>query len=203
MRRATGIGLVLAIALGAAAAARAQDGTLTTERVERALARYGHEPSVGRVVRAAVAIGRHDPARARDAMERARLAGLLPVARVGVRRGQAIDLRSLTSATGERSNVYTDDDLMIEGSVVFRLDRLLFAPEEAALLRELRALEDARRELVRAVVTLYFERRRVQLEQDLLGRRELAQALRVLEIEAILDALTDGAFARMRRAEPD
>lgn len=196
--------IVLALALASVGPelARAQDAALTPERIEAALERYRHEPSVGRVVRAALATRAVDPARARDAIDRARLAGLLPNARVGIRRGQAVDLRSLTSTTGERTNVYTDDDLMIEGSVIFRLDRLLSPPQEAALLRELRALEDARADLVRAVVALYFERRRLQLERDLLGRRELAHALRILEIEALLDALTGGEFARMLRASP-
>jgi hypothetical protein len=178
--------------------ARAQEEALTRERIEAALARYRYEPTVTSVVRTALAAGDADPARARDAIDRARLAGLLPVVRAGLRRGQAVDLRALTSGTGERTNVYTDDDLMLEASVVFRLDRLLFATDEPALLRELRALEEARAQLVRAVVALYFERRRLQLERDLLGRRDLPSTLRILEIEALLDLMTDGAFRRAR-----
>lgn len=188
--------LALLLAVGGPRGVSAQAPALTPARIEEALARYRHEPSVGTVVRAALATRALDPARARDAMERARLSGLLPTARAGVRRGQAVDLRALTSNTGDRTNVYTDDDLMIEGSVVLRLDRLLFAPDEGALLRELRALEEARAELVRAVVALYFERRRLQLERDLVNRNDVPTALRILEIEALLDAMTDGAFTR-------
>ncbi len=194
----------LACALLAALPAAAQEEAITPERLEMALYRYRHEPSAADVVRAALATHAADPARARDAMDRARLSGLLPTARAALRRGQAIDLRGLTGAP-DSANVSTGDDLIVEGSLVFRLDRLLFAPEEGRLLGELRALEQARVELLRAVIGLYFERRRLQLERDLLGRRDLATALRVLELEALLDAFTAGAFTRMmgpRQPEP-
>ncbi len=195
--------VVLALALGfVAAPAAAQEGApaLTEARIEAALDRYRSEPSVERVVRAALATRARDPARARDAIDRARLRGLLPTARAGIRRGQAIDLRGLTDIDG--ANVSTDDDLMVEGSVVFQLDRLIFAPEEVGLLRELRALEAEQLELVRAVVALYFERRRLQLERDLLHQRDLVRSMRILEAEALLDVFTAGAFTRMMGDPP-
>lgn len=193
--------IVIGLALGCVAAtASAQEGgaVLSEERIEAALHRYRREPSVERVLRAAIATRARDPARARDAIDRARLRGLLPTARAGIRRGQAIDLRGLTDNDG--ANVSTDDDLMVEGSVVFQLDRLVFAPEEVGLLRELRALEAEQLELVRAVVALYFERRRLQLERDLLGQRDLVRSMRILEAEALLDVFTAGAFTRMMGA---
>lgn len=202
--RGAGAALALAWALCAGPTAAAQEATVTPERLEMALYRYRHEPSAADVVRAALATHTSDPARARDAIDRARLSGLLPTARAALRRGQAIDLRGLTGAP-DSGNLSTGDDLIVEGSVVFRLDRLIFAPEEGRLLGELRALEQARVELVRAVIGLYFERRRLQLERDLLGRRDLASAVRILEAEALLDAFTAGAFTRMmgaRQPEP-
>ncbi|HEY8429359.1 MAG TPA: hypothetical protein VIL20_13325 [Sandaracinaceae bacterium] len=191
------IGIAIALA---PSGARAQDGpALTPERIEAALRRYRHEPSAMEVVRAALATRTADPARAHDAIDRARLSGLLPTARARLRRGQAIDLRGITGVPTD-ANVSTGDDLMVEGSLVFRLDRLVFAPDEGRLLSELRALEQARTEIVRAVIALYYERRRLQLERDLLGRRDLATALRILEIEALLDGFTGGAFTRMMNA---
>lgn len=182
--------LVLAMPSGAAA-----QEAITDARIEAALRRYRDEPSVQRVLQAALATRSRDPSRARDAIERARLRGLLPTARAGIRRGQAIDLRDLTGADG--ANVSTDDDLMLEASLVFQLDRLVFAPEEVGLLRELRALEAEQLELVRAVVALYFERRRLQLERDLLHQRDVVRAMRILETEALLDVFTAGGFTRM------
>lgn len=182
--------LVLAMPSGAAA-----QEAITDARIEAALRRYRDEPSVQRVLQAALATRSRDPSRARDAIDRARLRGLLPTARAGIRRGQAIDLRDLTGADG--ANVSTDDDLMLEASLVFQLDRLVFAPEEVGLLRELRALEAEQLELVRAVVALYFERRRLQLERDLLHQHDVVRAMRILETEALLDVFTAGGFTRM------
>jgi hypothetical protein len=198
--------LALLSGLPAAATAQQSEPAIAPERIEAALYRYRHEPSVERVVRAALRTRAYDPGRARDAMDRARVSGLLPNLRARVRRGQAVDLRALgLGGDAERTNLYQDDDLMLEGTAIFHLDRLLFAPQEVGLMRELRALEQARAELVRAVVSLYFERRRMQLERDLLGRTDLARAIRILETEALLNTFTDGAFARMmgaRQREP-
>lgn len=181
--------LVLVIA----APARAQ---ISPEQIEEALAYYDGEPRVDQVVRDALRAQSAHPGRVRDAMDRARVTGVLPIARVAIRRGQAIDLRALgVGGEDARTNLATDDDLMLEASLVFRFDRLAFASEETSLLRELRASEEARRELIRAVIAIYFERRRLQLERDLMAP-DLARALRILELEALLDALTDGAFLR-------
>ena len=57
-------------------------------------------------------------------------------------------------------------------------------PEEAA----------ARRALIREVVGLYFARRRLQLERDLGLASGLDHAVRLAEIEAVLDAITGGWF---------
>lgn len=191
--------LVLLLALVPARALGQEPAPALSEaRIEAALARYRHEPRVEDVVRAALQHRAEAPARARDAIDRARLRGLLPTVRGGLRRGQAIDLRGLTG--NDPDNISTDDDLMLEARVVFDLDRLVFASEEVSLLRELRALETAQLELVRTLIALYFERRRLQLERDLLGAADLARTVRILEAEALLDVLTDGAFTRMLRA---
>lgn len=170
---------------------------VSAERLDRALRRYRTEPSVQRVVRAALEARTASPGRVHDAMDRARGTGWLPTTRVAIRRGQAVDLRGLTGLADTPSNVSTDDDLMVEGSMVFRLDRIVFASEEVPMLRELRNLEQLRAEIVQAVVHLYYERRRLQLERDLLGPEDIAHAVRLLEVEALLDGFTGGAFARM------
>lgn len=193
--------ILVAAALGVALPARAQDAEVTPERIERALARYRGEPSVARLVRAAETYRTASPGRIRDAMDRARATGWLPTTRASIRRGQTVDLRGLGGGTVDTiTNVSTDDALTFEASMTFRFDRIVFAAEERGLLRELRATEDARATVAELVVHLYFERRRLQLEQDLAHRVDLARALRVLEIEALLDALTGGAFSRLRRA---
>jgi hypothetical protein len=194
----------LALALLAPAAARAQEEPpeprLTAERIRRALRRYAHEPPVERVVGAALRERTARPSRIHDAMNRARGTGWLPRTRVSVRRGQAVDLRGLADDPDAVTNVSTDDDLTFEASLTFDLDRIVFAGEEVSLLRELRAVEQSQAEVARAVVHLYFERRRLQLERDLLGRTDLPRAMRILQAEALLDAFTGGAFTRMMGA---
>ncbi|MGF1466953.1 MAG: hypothetical protein ACFCGT_12550 [Sandaracinaceae bacterium] len=160
------------------------------------LAAYAHEPTVEQVVAAALRIGTADPARARAALRRARWSALLPDVSGGIRRGQAVDLDGLLTTDGDRTNVSTDDDLTLDLDLRFRLGALLAPPGESSLLRELRALELERIELIRLVIALYFERRRLQLERDLAPSPDLVREMRIAELTAFLDALTEGIFRR-------
>jgi hypothetical protein len=203
MRRDRAVAMLFAsLALGLALGVRdhgasAQSADVTPARVRAALARYRHEPSVDAVVQAAIDAPALDPERARDAAERARLAGLLPRLRAELRRGQGLDLSALQGTTGDRSVWSSDDSLSFAGSLTFQLDRLLFAGEEGSLMRERRQLEERRLEVVTQVVHLYFERRRLQVERDLAGTTEVAIEVRIVEAGALLDVFTNGAFSRM------
>ncbi len=169
-------------------------------RLRDALARYAGEPRVDVAVRAALRVAAVDPHAAQSAASRARMSGWLPQLRVGARRGQGWDLSALTASNDAgHINLSTADDLSVEASVTFYLPRIVYAREEATLLREARARQHARASLVRTVVGLYFERRRLQLERDLMGRTDLSHQMRIGEIEALLDAFTGGAFGRMLR----
>ncbi|HHH27815.1 MAG TPA: hypothetical protein ENK57_05640 [Polyangiaceae bacterium] len=168
---------------------------MTADQIEQALYRYRDEPSAQELVRAALSERSATPGRLRDAMDRARATGWLPTARGAIRRGQAVDLRGLTG-TETPANVSTGDDLMLEARLVFRFDRIVFAPQEPALLRELRAAEASEQALSELVVRLYFERRRLQLERDLAGHLDVVRALRILELETLLDVLSGGRLTR-------
>lgn len=162
-----------------------------------AIARHDRrEPPVDRVVRAALAAGAPSLIDIRDLTTRARLAGLLPSLRVGAQRGTGWDLSERLDDNG-RVQIGTDDELSLRAEAVFSLDRLLFAREEVPLSREVRAVHLVRRDLVEAVVRLYYERRRLMLERDLLGSRGVAAAMRIDEVTALLDAFTGGRFRRM------
>jgi hypothetical protein len=176
-------------------------GTLASGAIGRALARYAHEPTVDEVVRIALAASGLEPSRLRAAASRARASAWLPTARVGIRRGSGVDLslRQNTTVT-ERAVLTTDESIAVEGSLVFHLGRAVFAREEIALLREERAVADARRELITDIVRVYYERRRLQLERDLLGRDDLERTLAIAERTAVLDGWTGGAFSRALRA---
>jgi hypothetical protein len=180
---------------GSNAHAQAPTGP-SPEAIRRALARYAGEPSVEAVVEAALAADPASPEEARRAARRARRSGLLPLVRVRVQHGRGQD-RTDYVGTNARTNLGEDQDLTLEGRVELRLGRLVYAQDEIAWAREQRARESAREARVRQVIALYFERRRLLLERDLLGADDLPRQLRRVEIEALLDVLTNGEFGRM------
>lgn len=160
--------------------------------LQRAFAALAREPSVERVIEAARAHAPHS--RSEALAERARLAGWLPRLSLRARRGQAVDLSSIQD--DESFKLSTDDDLTLEASLTFELDRVVFRREEVTLSRQ---AEVERRELaarIREVVSLYFERRRLQLQERLSGPL-LERGTRIAEIEALLNIFTGGAFQRM------
>jgi hypothetical protein len=165
--------------------------------VRAALARYAHEPRVDDLVRAA------DRAlsggRAEEIAARARTAGWVPRVGLRARRGLGVDLASSQTEDEEALRLSTDDDLVLEASLTFELDRVVFRSEEVALSRERRAEEQVRAARLREVVALYFERRRLQLERDLGAPGSAARGMRIAEIETLLDIFTNGAFRRMMR----
>jgi hypothetical protein len=152
---------------------------------------------VRQLVEAALRVADADPERARSMASRARNAGWVPTLKLAVRRGLNRDLSESQTLETDRTDLSTDDDLVLEASLTFDLQRLVFDHDEIAIAREQRRTVQDRAELARAVVGLYFERRRLQLERDLLGEADLGRELRIAELEALLDAFTDGAFRRM------
>lgn len=166
-------------------------------QLRAALAQYAHEPSVERVVAAAVRASALDPEAVRSAASRARARGWLPTLRLGARHGQARDAYALQAAGSDRASFTNGDELGFEAWLSFDFGRVAFATEEVPLLREARSVDFARRELVRAIVHVYFERRRLQLERDLLGRDAIDHVMKIAEATALLDAFTAGEFGRM------
>ncbi len=163
-------------------------------RIARALRRYRHEPTIRQLLDAIAADPTLDPERARELARRARRGGWLPTLRVGARRGQQRDLSQSGGTTDPELS--TDDDLTLDASLTFRFDRAAYGPDEVSLAREERTRALELQERARTVVAAYFERRRLQLERDLSGESDVASELRILELEALLDAFTNGAFHR-------
>ena len=178
-----------------AAAARATQtnaARVTPEQLRAALQRYAREPSIERVIEAVLA-GAPEP-RADALASRARTAGWVPTLALRARRGQGVDL---SDAFADQAQLSTDDDLTLEAALTFELDRLVFRSEEVALSRQAQSEADARSARVRNAIALYFERRRLQLERDLSASADPRRAVRIVEIEALLNVFTNGAFGRM------
>ena len=180
-----------------AAVAHAQDA----DTVRDALARRAREPGVREVVAAVLRHAEIDPGRADGAMERARLSGLLPILRAGIRQGQGYDWLARQTDTTGTSSVTSGQQLAFVAQMTFRLDRLLYAPDERALLRESRSAAERRLELIAEIVQLYFERRRLLVEQDLGAALDVEREARVLEIESLFEVLSAGEI--VLGAQPD
>lgn len=151
------------------------------------------EPSVESLVHAALASHRFDPGRATEARDRARLSALMPQLRVGVTRGTGWDLRTQQTSTSDSAVLANDDSWSVVGSATFRLDRLVFSPDETSLFAEERRLEELRLRLVREIVHVYYERLRLIWEERQ-GPSEPARLMEIAELEAMLNVWTDGAF---------
>jgi hypothetical protein len=181
----------VALALAVPQRTRAQDGNAVLPvRVVGPSARE----VVRMVLKAAHLV---DPERVALLVRRARLAGLSPTLRVGAERGLSQDLSSSSSSEAERQAAAVADDFSFDATLTFDLSRLVFAPEEVRLLSVQRWLSGDQRKLAEDAVQLYFKRRKLLLQErtaDAAERLELALAIE--ETEALLDALTDGAYAR-------
>jgi hypothetical protein len=134
------------------------------------------------------------PSRARELARSARLSGLLPRLRLGARRGLQHDLSATSTLESDRTRAALGDDLTLEASLTFDLDRLVFAPEQVRLLAVERLLEADRRKLIEDVVELCFRRKRLWLEQRALERPDPEIAAEIAAVEALLDTYTGGGF---------
>jgi outer membrane protein TolC len=196
--------VVAVLVLLVAARGHAQDAS--AEDVRAALASQHGEPDVREVVQAVVRHSGIDPARADGAMERARLSGLLPMVRAGLRQGTGYDFLTRQSDTSGTSSLTGSQDLAFIGQLTFRLDRLLYAADERSLLRESRAAAERRLELISEVVRLYFERRRMLVEIALTGETDVEREARIAEIDALFAVLSDGEIVMptlQRTPEPE
>lgn len=154
------------------ALASAQPPASQQRAVAEALARYRDEPSVREVIAALHA--RDDDAASDELASRARSSGWVPTVGLKARRGQAVDLAS--SSEDDALKLSTDDDLTLEAALTFDLGRVVFAREEVAIARQAHVAREHEAERVREVIALYFERRRLQVERDLLAEQASARA---------------------------
>jgi hypothetical protein len=182
---------------------------LRAEQVVLVKAVLAGDPPVDALRHAATALVLAEPARARNLVARARWAGWLPEVRLRVDRRfgrtESEDLgRSTLDALASPVGVDTSNDVRYEGRATWDLSRIIFNPDELGAESQALRMADVRREVELLVVRLYFERRRLKTEAVTTDASDTASRfrleLRVQEIEAELDAVTGGAFSRLRAA---
>jgi hypothetical protein len=196
MTRMTRSMLLLAACLVVAApAARADD------EVEKIMARFEGEPTVRDVQKAAIEYYNVSPDTIQALRGRARHKSLLPGVTIGVsgyRQSSelAVDdivYRALGIARNESQNAaYFGGNT----TLTWNLDRLVFNAEELDVM-SLIGIQDG---IQREVTTLYYVRRRLQIEQLLnpptTTAARIGNELRLEELTGLLDAYTGGFFSR-------
>jgi hypothetical protein len=167
---------------------------------------FAADPPIEALREAASALALAEPDRAHSMLLRARAAGWLPEVRARAERrfgrSESVDLNG--SGPAAPVGIDSDNDLYYELRVTWDLSRILFNPDEIAAQFQALRTADARREIESLVIRLYFERRRLKAELAAADADDTSSGmkleLRIAEIEAELDALTGGAFSRLRRS---
>lgn len=165
------------------------------------------DPPIDALRAAASALLLAEPARARSLVVRARHAGWLPEVRLRVdrrlARAESVDLGPSVTTPLAPVGIDSDNDVRYEARLSWDLSKIVFNPDEIAAQFQALRTADARREVESLVIHLYFERRRLKGESAASDANDVAVSMklevRIAEIEAELDALTGGAFARLLR----
>jgi hypothetical protein len=175
--------------------------------VERIMARFQDEPSVREVQKAAIAYYNVSPETIQSLRSKARHKAALP----GV---------SISGSTWKQTSALAVDDIIYRpvgiaqfqdqnqgyygasATLTWNLDKLVFNAEELDVM-SLIGIQDG---IQREVTTLYYVRRRLQIEQLLnpptTTAARIAAELRLEELTGLLDAYTGGFFSRtMKRAK--
>jgi hypothetical protein len=130
---------------------------------------------------------------------RARYSAVLPEARVRVLRHMTESTHGSSDAANDVPSYFADkDSLWLEARLAWRLDRLLFADEETAILRmRLERQQERARIAARVVEALgKFVRAEIDMSQSPPGTTDYIDAMmRSFEARAALDVMTGGWFS--------
>ena len=188
------------------------------QTVEDVMARFGAEPTIIEVQQAAAAYAQIDEGTIEGWTTRANTAALLPDVRIEYRRNVDDDLQrdddqdfevdeaGDLALTDVARDVRTDEDqenrLMIRGD--FELNELIWNPDILRISKETRDLVELREDVLTTVTSLYFERRRAQVQLLLNPPTDTVERLRreleLQELTASIDALTGGWFGEQLSA---
>lgn len=170
-------------------------------KIDEASARLSSEPSLAELRQAALEqadAGREASARWKRA---SRLCALLPTLKVSADFDEGRD-ESLDRYQDDPDRWGADSDrgFGADVSLQWKLDRLVFNTDELKVYDALADRAEQRENISTLLISVYFERRRLQLEQMLLPPEDLSDALerrmRIEELGRTIDALTGGLLSR-------
>ncbi len=169
-------------------------------RIEQALKKFAHEPTLEELQHAALIYQDADLETARRWRKAPRRAALLPAIKFVVDHDLERD-ESLDRYQDEpdRWGADTDKDLGFQASAQWKLDELVFNSDEIRVWSALADRASRREALLTMLVGYYFERRRLQLQRLLAPSADLVQTaemkLKIRELTASIDALTGGLLS--------
>ncbi len=200
--------IVIASALLLGGAATAQDQPAQPERYseEEVLARFKHEPTVQQVQDAAIRYYQVHPDRIKSLRSNAQLKALVPVISAGFANSVGSQRRVLQDGlylrleSGWKENEGLNlDSMAFQVGATWNLDRLVFNAEVLDVQSLIGILDG----VVREVTTIYYIRRRLQIDNVLRPPTDLAskisQTIRIEELTGLLDAMTGGFMSKSIR----
>jgi hypothetical protein len=172
----------------------------TAAQTKKLLDKYKAEPSVRDVQEAASRYAEVHPELIQSWRSRARLAASAPQFRAEYRTVNSADNRQVesTSSPSITTNNTVEHRPLVRAQ--WDLDRLVFNPDELRVANQTVDLVRLRESVMDQATKLYFERRRLQVENDLAPAADIAgrvrKELRLQELVADIDALTGGFFSK-------
>jgi hypothetical protein len=184
-------------------------GTAKFSSVDDVLAHFAGEPDVGAVQTMAMSYTKTNPELVEGWLKASRTAFGLPAVTLSYDKDlddyntwNYLDLDGNGSVETDEFQLYNsraDDDDSFGVRLAWRLDKIVMSSERIRVINEAQDIVKLRDKILEDVTRLYFDRRRLQVEQVLSPpgdlRTQLKNELRLQELTANIDALTGGRFS--------
>jgi hypothetical protein len=170
-------------------------------KIDEAARALSKEPSLAELRQAALRQADADKAPTDRWKRGVRLSSILPTLKVGADSGQSRD-ESLDRYQDDpdRWGADTERGFGADVSVQWKLDRLIFNTDELKVYDTLADRAVRRENLSTLLINVYFERKRLLLEEMLLPPEDVGDALerqmRIEELTETIDALTGGLLSQ-------
>jgi hypothetical protein len=169
--------------------------------IARALSELPPEPRLEELSDAALRYLDAHPEAVARLLEAPRRAAILPELRLAADLGAQRD-ESLNryQTKPDLWGADTDRDIALKLTLVWRLDRLVYSPDQARTHAVIVSRAERREAVLTTLVRAYFERRKLQLRLHISPPSDVVSYLeaheRIEELGALIDALTGGALRR-------
>ena len=182
--------------------------------VDQVLAQFSNEPDVLKVQAMAMDYTKTNPALVDGWLKASKAAYALPAVTLTYDKDideyttwDYLDINGdgeVGSGEHQYNTARADDDQGIGVRLAWRLDKLVMSSERIRVINEAQDIVKLRDKVLDEVTRVYFDRRRLQVDQLLNPssslRDQIKHELRLQELTASIDALTGGAFsADLRR----